>query len=591
MKLLSCHVENFGRLKNFDYEFSGGLNEILHENGWGKSTFAVFLKAMFYGMTKKGNNKAYAVERSKYMPWQGGVYGGTITFEIAGNTYKVYRTFGSTPERDMFSCIDLSTNKRTDKFTENLGYEIYGVGRETFEITSYFPQLAENGNLTDEVRATLSGVNNLQNDLANFSKAIAKIDEKIKLLKKEVSAYSSAEANLQKIAKIEKQIEDEGENIFALQDEVEVLTEKLDALKIDYENAKKELEVKELFKAEIAELKDKLMTKKSDLLAFQIKLSEFVQENENRGMKNKFILSNNKIRNILYYGSILLSMLLFTLLAFEMIYGAHTLWLCLSAGFLALDVGIIYYCRWSQKRKKIVLNNKIEIDEYQKQVEELHQDVLTLQQIIDAKTNEQPVEEIEVDKNTDKIVAEYSACEKNIAVKKMQISYIQKNIENLEGEKEALTVEQLAWQEKKLKNEEKIKLLNQTRDLLNLAKINLSKRYIAPMQEKFTNYVQQVIAESASKYALDIDMKVSVDDPTGSKEMEYLSQGYQDLMNICRRFSIIESVFQKDKPIIILDDPFVNFDDKISQNAVKLLKKLADSYQIVYLCCNTSRKI
>ena len=115
MKLIACHIENFGKLRNFDYEFSGGLSEILQDNGWGKTTFCVFIKAMLYGMSKKGNTKAYIAERSKYAPWQGGVYGGTLTFEHKGHKYKMYRTFGATPERDMFSVIDLETNLRTKK--------------------------------------------------------------------------------------------------------------------------------------------------------------------------------------------------------------------------------------------------------------------------------------------------------------------------------------------------------------------------------------------------------------------------------------------------------------------------------------------
>ena len=50
MELIKCHVENFGKLENFDYEFKKGLNTIKENNGFGKTTFAVFIKSMFYGM-------------------------------------------------------------------------------------------------------------------------------------------------------------------------------------------------------------------------------------------------------------------------------------------------------------------------------------------------------------------------------------------------------------------------------------------------------------------------------------------------------------------------------------------------------------
>ena len=43
MKLTRLHVENFGKLQNFDYSFDKGLNILLEENGWGKSTLAAFI--------------------------------------------------------------------------------------------------------------------------------------------------------------------------------------------------------------------------------------------------------------------------------------------------------------------------------------------------------------------------------------------------------------------------------------------------------------------------------------------------------------------------------------------------------------------
>ena len=46
MKLLECHVDNFGKLSNYDYRFSEGLTVIQEPNGFGKSTLAAFIKAI-----------------------------------------------------------------------------------------------------------------------------------------------------------------------------------------------------------------------------------------------------------------------------------------------------------------------------------------------------------------------------------------------------------------------------------------------------------------------------------------------------------------------------------------------------------------
>ena len=87
MKLLSCHIENFGKLSGFDYEFQDGLNTIKEENGFGKTTFASFIKAMFYGMEIKKNTKML-LDRKKYQPWQGGAFGGSIVLEVNNKKYR-----------------------------------------------------------------------------------------------------------------------------------------------------------------------------------------------------------------------------------------------------------------------------------------------------------------------------------------------------------------------------------------------------------------------------------------------------------------------------------------------------------------------
>ena len=53
MKLINCYISSFGKLQDFSYDFSSGLNTVIEDNGWGKSTFATFIKAMFYGLNSK----------------------------------------------------------------------------------------------------------------------------------------------------------------------------------------------------------------------------------------------------------------------------------------------------------------------------------------------------------------------------------------------------------------------------------------------------------------------------------------------------------------------------------------------------------
>ena len=79
MKLISCHIDNFGTLSNLDREFVPGENVIMEDNGSGKSTFAAFLRVMFFGFEGGLKRDVLDNERKRFQPWQGGAYGGRVS--------------------------------------------------------------------------------------------------------------------------------------------------------------------------------------------------------------------------------------------------------------------------------------------------------------------------------------------------------------------------------------------------------------------------------------------------------------------------------------------------------------------------------
>lgn len=91
MKINKIHIENFGRLSNFDLDLNDGLNEIHKENGFGKTTLSIFLKAMFYGMPASRDN--LKMERKKYAPWKGGRFGGYVEFSCLKGNFRLTRFF------------------------------------------------------------------------------------------------------------------------------------------------------------------------------------------------------------------------------------------------------------------------------------------------------------------------------------------------------------------------------------------------------------------------------------------------------------------------------------------------------------------
>lgn len=173
MKLESLYIENFGGLHQYALDFETGITSLIQPNGFGKTTLAEFIRAMFYGFPRKSKTLDRSL-RQKYTPWNGGSFGGNLTFAYQGQRYRMERTFGANPKGDTFAVIDLETGRKTNRFPEEIGQELFGLDAESFERSAYLPQLRESDAfLTASVQAKLSGLVEESGDVANYDKAMA----------------------------------------------------------------------------------------------------------------------------------------------------------------------------------------------------------------------------------------------------------------------------------------------------------------------------------------------------------------------------------------------------------------------------------
>lgn len=180
MRLIKLHITNFGRFHDYDMDFSDGLNSFLQENGWGKTTLSVFLKAMFYGFNSAGRTIANN-DRKKYKPWQGGNFGGWLDFSDGQKEYKVSRTFGDKASDDIFELRDLSTNKVCQDYPNDIGTKLFGVNEDTFSRTIYITLEATPTGSAD-LSAKLNSLVEAQ-DMGAYDEAMKKLDGIVKNLK------------------------------------------------------------------------------------------------------------------------------------------------------------------------------------------------------------------------------------------------------------------------------------------------------------------------------------------------------------------------------------------------------------------------
>ncbi len=182
MKLIKCYVSSFGGIKDYTYDFCSGLNEIKQDNGWGKSTLATFIKAMFYGLDGSNKRSLLENERKKYKPWNSTeTFGGYVHFEWGNNEYIIERYFGNKESEDTVKLTDAKTGKIFSN-TANLGRRIFEIDEEGFLSTTYFSQkdfeIKSNTSLTAKFNEMCGSENS-----DAFDKALSKLDQKIKSYK------------------------------------------------------------------------------------------------------------------------------------------------------------------------------------------------------------------------------------------------------------------------------------------------------------------------------------------------------------------------------------------------------------------------
>ena len=234
MQIKELYIENFGKLSAFRLKLSSGLNAFNHENGYGKTTLTVFIKSMLYGLDDTKKHNLSENDRKKYIPWQGGAFGGWLIFSVNGKSYRVERSFGAKASDDTFSLYNLDTGMLSDDFPEVLGEALFGIDADGFERTVFLSEKKLSGkNENQTISAKLSDLVGVDGDIGDFDTAIALLEKRRKFYQKKGGSgeireirtrLSLAEDELRAIAMKE-------ELLAQKEHELDELTEKIRLLK------------------------------------------------------------------------------------------------------------------------------------------------------------------------------------------------------------------------------------------------------------------------------------------------------------------------------------------------------------------------
>ncbi len=669
MKLKKCYVFSFGKLQNITFDLQDGLNTFKQDNGWGKSTLATFVKAIFYGLTDSKKNVAEN-ERLKYKTWNSmQKFGGYIEFEWGGKEFKLERYFGNKQSEDTVSLVDLATG-RSYSDTDNLGARIFQIDEEGFLSTTYFSQKDFQAKSNTSITAKFNATCEIQDSEA-FDNAVKKLEEKAKIYKKAGDKGLIADTKRQifeigdEIKKVDlavKTCDSLKQGVVELETQVKNLKEKTNILtqrvseagkaeanaikKSQYDSyiAKKEQYLKQ--KAQYEKVLNGERPTEHELSVYFDCCNELSRASEREKILADDIqkLQNQPVKKVEAKKTIstptlicLIFSILFACAGVGVVF-AEIIWLSITFFVLSV-VGIVLAIvfRNYNSAKNVVQEDSnqsfigqkiIDYNEYKnirqnyqqkiglflQKFNTLNSDYFTaLTEIVSACKNVSLI-----DKEIDDLNASISAIEgqivkfendlnsENLASLKNQLESVQDEYAKKANELARKTADIKYYQDKadklseleEIKEELQLKLeqykeehqvILRTLEFLDKADENLKVKYRAPLENSLNKYLS-LITGSSKTALIDIDLNVTIEENGGAKQIEYYSKGEQNLFEICKRFALTDVLFTGEKPFIILDDPFYNLDDYKLKQALELIKKLSNEYQILYFVCHESRR-
>ena len=132
-------------------------------------------------------------------------------------------------------------------------------------------------------------------------------------------------------------------------------------------------------------------------------------------------------------------------------------------------------------------------------------------------------------------------------------------------------------------------LADLTMDYLTRAKDTLANSYVGRVEQGFVRYADALLGEKIGHVMLDRELHLFIDEQGAARDAASFSAGTVDGVMLCMRLALVDALFRKEQPFLLLDDPFVNLDDEATCRALSMLRELAKQRQVVYLTCNTAR--
>jgi len=607
LRIDNLKVNGFGNLKDKDIELKEGINIINGKNESGKSTLLKFIPGMLYGLAKIKNGKDIS-DLERYKPWNGEEFSGKIKYVLDDNKkYEVYRDFNkktckiyNEKGEEITEEYSIDKSKQSLYFTEQTG-----ITEDILMKTAISEQTETKLDKEDQnvLIQKISNVLSTGSDNTSYKKAVSRLKDKqteevgtdrtigrpINIIKNELDLCREKEneinLNLQKVKNYEFE-----KNNFDVQ--IKQVENKLELLN----------ELKSLKENEYLE-EEKININKNTLFEYDEKLEEL--KVRKKDVEKEYVIEKSNKFLIIFVALLVLSIVLGVVLGNVVV---SVIGVVISLVFLGLQIkNNLTNKRIKEEKSEEVSGIEKEQEIIEKTIKEKEEEIIKQGEFFKRKSLEEE-NRLKMKYNNkidiydmgiyfgfelEKIKVEIRSLEETLSSLKLKINTMDITYKGV-----------LEKQEELPKIKEKIQILEeQGKELIllnnsiNLARLVLEEAY-EKMKEnitpEFVNNLSMMIKDvSNAKYNNvkfnDVD-GLMVELASGEYvKADKLSIGTIDQMYLSLRLASLKEIVKENIPLI-LDEPFVYYDEERLKNILLFMKENYPTTQIIIFTC-TDREI
>ncbi len=621
MKIVNVSVVAFGKLQSVNLSFNSGVNVLQNKNAFGKTTFAAFVRAMLYGLnysyTKEGDERVNDVTR--YCPWGfGGKFGGSMTVEHNGATYRIERFFGGTARAEVLSVTNESTGAAVD-VSGGVGEYFLGLTADSYDRSTYFPQeaveLATNENLDgrlanlvdsadyDKVQEKLLAYRRQKRAGRGVGGTIAQLDNEIFDLQRKLHEAELAENTQARNA----------EQHSANEAQLQQLNARKCGIQRQLEEVKRNIVLNSPTEEQLA-AKQRLMDAKLALTKYP---QDLVADRQRVVALGDRIAQTPRHPNVQKASP---KWWLVVLAAVLILGGAGLCFagkipLLIGGGILVVvGAALLAVALLSARNKGVETLQSTEWDELvtdymrivgkyvdvaDKDYEEAarlfwqyfadYERDFRVYQTVESLTPSMPNGDVAaLNARERELTSQLAAVTSEIQrIYRMQGS-LENAVQNAQvADRAEIEDKILNAQQAKAVEEQKFATAERVSALLTQAKENLSGGYLPKLKTRVSQLVD-FVTNGQYEVSLDGKFAIRIRENGQTKQLSCFSRGVREIVLLCFRVALSELLYDGAVPLVVVDDAFVNYDEDNFVRATALLKELATKCgtQVIYFTCH-----